>query len=405
MFAFVGVLLYFVRTRRMRGRRKSKKMRVNPRKSAIKFYVLVSLLVAYSSVYSQTIENGHYRLTTEWLGEAKSLGVVNGGANNTLQLTVTANIPGQFWKITAVGGGYFRLTAQSLGESKSLDVVNDGTNNKLQMANSGEFSGQFWKITPVENGFYRLTTQWLGEGKSLDVVNDGTNNQIKLAETGRFSGQFWKITKVSAANATTPKLRQMTHAGFRIIVREELAEKAETKRALNILTERLDVIAKILKPKHLERLKKVPIWIQYKQTPDGAMWYHPSKDWLVSNGYPAEMEKAAEIKNLKNFIDWQADQPFMVLHELAHAYADLYLGDMQTRIVAAYENAVASGKYDSVADVKGVKRRHYALTNKTEYFAELTESYLGKNDFYPFIREELRQFDSAGYKLMQEAWE
>jgi hypothetical protein len=373
--------------------------------TAIRFHALVFLLAVCSSASPQVFESGQYRLTTQWLGESKSLGVVSDGTNSKPQLTTTANVAGQVWKITPVRGGYFRLTTQSLGESKSLDVVNDGNNNKLQMANSGEFWGQFWKFTPVENGFYRLTTLWLGEGKSLDVVNDGINNQINLAGTGRFAGQLWKITKVSVDSQTAPEFRQTMHAGFRIIIREALAEKAETKQALTILSERLDVIATILRPEHLERLRKVPIWIQYKQTPDGAVWYHPSKEWLASMGYPAELEKSIEIKNMKNFIDWQADQPFMVLHELAHAYENLYLGDdMQIKLGVAYENAVRSGKYDSVVNIKGVKVRHYALTNKAEYFAELTESYLGKNDFYPFIREELRQFDPAGYRLMQEVW-
>jgi hypothetical protein len=108
--------------------------------------------------------------------------------------------------------------------------------------------------------------------------------------------------------------------------------------------------------------------------------------------------------SIRNFIDWQADQPFMVLHELAHAYEDLYLSEMQSKIVAAYESAAASGKYEKVLDVRGARRRHYAMNNKTEYFAELTESYFGKNDFYPFTREELKEFDPTGFKLMREAW-
>lgn len=389
-------------------------MKKSRKKSAIEFYILFFMLLAMScsSVYSQAFEDGYYRLTTQWLGEGRSLDVINDGANDKLHLTATANVTGQFWKLTPVGGGFYRLTTAWLGENKSLDVVNDGTNNKLQMADSGNFTGQFWKLTPVENGYYRLTTKWLGDGKSLDVVNDGANSKLQLAATGKFSGQFWKITKISAAQANVATasgkdrtLKQLPLAGFKIVIDGALAEKAETKQALSILSERLELLAKILKPKHLERLRKVPIWIQYKLKTDGAMWYHPSKDWLTSNGYPAEMEKSVEIKSIRNFIDWQADQPYMVLHELAHAYEDLYLADMQDKIAAAYESALAGGKYENVLDSRGVRRRHYALTNKTEYFAELSESYFGKNDFYPFTKEELKEFDPTGYKLMQEAWE
>ena len=48
--------------------------------------------------------------------------------------------------------------------------------------------------------------------------------------------------------------------------------------------------------------------------------------------------------------------------------------------------------------------RHYALNNDEEYFAETTEAYFGKNDFFPFERAELKEFDPTGYALMEEVW-
>jgi nucleoid-associated protein YejK len=46
----------------------------------------------------------------------------------------------------------------------------------------------------------------------------------------------------------------------------------------------------------------------------------------------------------------------------------------------------------------------YALQNEKEYFAELTEAYLGKNDFYPFQRQELLNYDKNGYKVLEKVW-
>jgi hypothetical protein len=117
------------------------------------------------------------------------------------------------------------------------------------------------------------------------------------------------------------------------------------------------------------------------------------------------LENTVEIKNIRNFIDWQGDQPYMTLHELAHGFEDLFLGEMQDKIVAAYNAAVSSGKYNSVPYIRGGKQKAYALTNKTEYFAELTEAYFGKNDYYPYNKKDLAEFDPEGYKLMQLAWE
>ena len=94
----------------------------------------------------------------------------------------------------------------------------------------------------------------------------------------------------------------------------------------------------------------------------------------------------------------------MVLHELAHAYHHLVLGDDCKSIEAAYKHAVDKKLYESVAYCGGGKQRAYALTNAKEYFAELSEAYFGKNDFYPFVRSELEQYDPVGFQLMEQIW-
>ena len=39
------------------------------------------------------------------------------------------------------------------------------------------------------------------------------------------------------------------------------------------------------------------------------------------------------------------------------------------------------------------EEKAYALTSATEYFAESTEAFFGTNDFYPFVRPELKEHD------------
>jgi len=36
-----------------------------------------------------------------------------------------------------------------------------------------------------------------------------------------------------------------------------------------------------------------------------------------------------------------------------------------------------------------------------EYFAENCEAYFGLNDFYPFVRAELRDYDPAIYEIIE----
>ena len=39
-----------------------------------------------------------------------------------------------------------------------------------------------------------------------------------------------------------------------------------------------------------------------------------------------------------------------------------------------------------------------------EYFAECTEAYFARNDFYPFTREELKKHDQKIHDLMGNLW-
>ncbi len=95
----------------------------------------------------------------------------------------------------------------------------------------------------------------------------------------------------------------------------------------------------------------------------------------------------------------------MVLHELAHGYHQRVLGEDFPALRRCFEQARARGQYEAVRHVNGRTVRHYALTNLKEYFAEGTEAFFGTNDFYPFVRAELRQHDPALAALLAEIWE
>ena len=46
----------------------------------------------------------------------------------------------------------------------------------------------------------------------------------------------------------------------------------------------------------------------------------------------------------------------------------------------------------------------YAMTNAKEYFAECTEAYFSKNDFFPFTRVELEAHDPEVCTLLARLW-
>ena len=123
------------------------------------------------------------------------------------------------------------------------------------------------------------------------------------------------------------------------------------------------------------------------------------------------MAKGIEFTNVRIFEAETRRMPNFSLHELAHAYHDRELdgGFDNAEIKAAYKKAKASGKYDRVErqDSEGRKTvdRAYAMTNPQEYFAESTEAFFSRNDFYPYARDELKQQDPVMFGLLSKIWE
>lgn len=173
-------------------------------------------------------------------------------------------------------------------------------------------------------------------------------------------------------------------------------------RAERLVKIQLYQISLVVPQEQLKRLREVPIWICDRK--DGPIHYHPKRKWLVENGYNPDKTKAVDISRAINIVRCYRDQPWVMMHELAHAYHDRVLSFEEPRVLAAYENAVKQKKYESVQRIGGQSVRHYALTNHKEYFAECTEAFLGTNDFYPFVRAELRDHDPHMFRLLQEIW-
>ena len=96
----------------------------------------------------------------------------------------------------------------------------------------------------------------------------------------------------------------------------------------------------------------------------------------------------------------------MVLHELAHGYHHQALdrGFANPEVRAAFERATEGGSYKAVLRSGGEVEPAYALSNPMEYFAEGSEAYFGTNDFYPFVRAELRRHDPALAALLGKLW-
>lgn len=184
---------------------------------------------------------------------------------------------------------------------------------------------------------------------------------------------------------------------------------AAWSKALPLLKAQLDEIIRVVPAKAVAELQKVPLWInlEYPNVPPRAE-YHPGAGWLKDNGRDPAMAKGVEFTNVRIFEAETRRMPNFALHELAHAFHDRVLGFENAQIEAAYQKAKAAGLYDRVQrqDSEGRKRldRAYALTNAKEYFAECTEAFFTKNDFFPFTKDELKKHDPEMFDLLTRLW-
>ena len=194
--------------------------------------------------------------------------------------------------------------------------------------------------------------------------------------------------------------------GFSFLVSPESAKHASKLQELRSeLKTQLSSINKSLPTNAIQKLRSTRIWIEWQVNNDSAAEFHLSREWLAANCYNPDKYRSVEINNTANFISWSQDnQPSMLLHELAHAYLASATQQDQHLVDSAYNSAVKSKLYESVAYSDGKNVRAYALNNSNEYFAELTEAFFGRNDFYPFVRSDIEKHDPQGYNLMLLLW-
>jgi hypothetical protein len=177
-------------------------------------------------------------------------------------------------------------------------------------------------------------------------------------------------------------------------------------RALKLLEAKLVDITYVVAPDRLAKLQAVTIVLDLTHGNLHTMQYHPDAGWLEAHGYARDLEKCVHIPEAADLVTPRNinEQPWVVLHELAHAYHDQVLGFDDARIIQAYERYKKSGHGDATLLITGQRVRHYALTDHKEFFAEMSEAYFGMNDFFPFNRAELMTAEPEIFKLLRSIW-
>lgn len=203
-------------------------------------------------------------------------------------------------------------------------------------------------------------------------------------------------------------------SGWQVHLQNKLleAEPADTERALALLKQMLDAIVRDVPAPAVAELRKVPLYFSpaYKSGQSGAE-FHPDADWLRDNARDPGMARGVEFSGVHDFEAEMRRMPNFALHELAHAYHHRMLkgGFDNAEIKAAFARVKAAGKYERVERTRGdgqpnTVERAYAMTDPMEYFAETTEAFFARNDFFPFTRDELKQHDPEMFALLGKLW-
>ena len=181
---------------------------------------------------------------------------------------------------------------------------------------------------------------------------------------------------------------------------------AEGAKALRMLGDHLNRIVLLMNPEQLKKIRSCEIWIEHHHPTLASMQYHPSLDWLKKHGHDPRLAKKVHIPQASALLSrgQLLKHPAVVLHELSHAYHDQILSFDYAPVEQAWEKAMEEKKYDRVLLFNGRLVKHYATTNHKEYFAESTEAYFYRNDFYPFVRAELKEHDPRMHEVMVEVW-
>lgn len=204
-----------------------------------------------------------------------------------------------------------------------------------------------------------------------------------------------------------------TVAGWRVEISSKLIKESpqELATALTLLEGQLKEVARVVPEPALSKLKTVKLFFSppFPGSPQGAA-YHPSAEWLKDNKRDPRMAGAIEFTNIPIFEKETRRMPNFALHELAHAYHHQFLpkGFENEALKRAYADAKESGDYDSVerqdSEGKRTKDKAYAMSNQMEYFAELSEAFFSRNDFFPFNWAELVWHDPEGAEAVRQAW-
>jgi len=222
---------------------------------------------------------------------------------------------------------------------------------------------------------------------------------------------FIAVSFSALADSSGSDVSAVMIEGHQVLISKKLTESqdAEVKKALDWIKWELFYIKSVFPEISYKAVDKTRIVLISEHPKLPKIAYHPSIEWFASNGFSdAEaklFEKSIVISDLKNFSVSREFQKFMILHEMTHAVFFAKVTDEKfKKLQALFNRAKSKGLYKKVLHYNGFRLQSYALSDLAEYFAEGSESYFGLNDFFPFNRAELKNYDPELFSFLVDYW-
>ncbi|MCZ2343933.1 MAG: hypothetical protein LC104_19360 [Bacteroidales bacterium] len=208
-----------------------------------------------------------------------------------------------------------------------------------------------------------------------------------------------------------PGYKAHTIEGFTLLIHDDVlqADTAQFERKpLDVLELELKMITKLMNPKSVNILRRLLIWVKWKEEEDIASGRPGTPVAVYYGGHQLSMLrdgkhplKGKTITILRMDLLTREHQPktdagrCVLLHEMAHAVHDQLLGRTNPIIVNTFRQAMERKLYD---------KSLYVSTNEAEFFAELTCAYFDQLHYFPRNRRELKEHDPQTFKLMESVW-
>jgi PKD repeat protein len=318
--------------------------------------------------------------------------------------------------------GIYTVTLTSINKRKknsyslNIEILSKMPYSKIEIGTFDyHINSQFiLKALNNQNDFFK----WVVKGDKESLSSTQKEFQLRITQPGSYVislETFNDRGKVILNDTITifsthskPGFSYYSNKGLNVISKSNFAKNSNNQGLYKFLTAQIDLNFTKLPIWTHSAFVGLNIWISDVFIDNTSAVFHPSREWLIENNQDPDKANGIEISNFINFKSWTIlNQPALLLHEMAHFFHfnKMKNGFNNEMIYKYFGLSMNSKKYDLVEYNLGGKRTAYAMTNEKEYFAELTETWFLRNDFYPFLKSELNTYDPDGATLMRNVWD